>query len=142
MDAIDLAGRRIPIVSVHDGEEGLLDNIGSIVGARQLSLAVRRFSKCGTPDQIYEYQGGAKAEINLAGLMLRRLQVIGSTLRALSEEQKAGIVTGFLRTFGESLHSGAVRPIVDTIFPLAEAAQAHRLMQASTHFGKIILEVG
>ena len=86
--------------------------------------------------------GGAKGEINLAGLMLRRLQVIGSTLRALSEEQKAGVVNGFLQTFGESLHSGAVRPIVDTVFPLAEAAEAHRLMQASSHFGKIILEVG
>ncbi len=86
--------------------------------------------------------GGAKVEINLAGLMLRRLQLIGSTLRALSEEQKAGVVNGFLQTFGESLRSGAVRPIVDTVFPLAEAAEAHRLMKASTHFGKIILEVG
>lgn len=86
--------------------------------------------------------GGAKTEINLSGLMLRRLRVIGSTLRALSEEQKAGVVRGFEQTFGESLRSGIVRPIVDTVFPLAEAADAHRLMKASTHFGKIILEVG
>ena len=85
--------------------------------------------------------GGAKAEIDLAGLMLRRLRVIGSTLRALSEERKTGVVNGFLETFGESLRSGLVRPIVDTVFPLAEAAEAHRLMKASTHFGKIILEV-
>lgn len=86
--------------------------------------------------------GGAKSEINLAALLLRRLQVIGSTLRGLKEEQKASVVTGFLQTFGESLRSGAVRPIVDSVFPLAEAAEAHRLMKASTHFGKIILEVG
>lgn len=86
--------------------------------------------------------GGAKAEINLAGLMLRRLHVVGSTLRALSETQKAGIVQGFLQTFGEELRAGAVRPIVDSVFPLADAADAHRLMKASTHFGKIILEVG
>jgi len=85
--------------------------------------------------------GGAKAEIDLAGLMLRRLRVIGSTLRALSEERKTGVVNGFLETFGASLRSGLVRPIVDTVFPLAEAAEAHRLMKASTHFGKIILEV-
>ena len=56
-EVIDLAGRRTPIVSIHDGEEGLLDNIGSLVGARQISLCVRRFSKCGTPAQIFEYHG-------------------------------------------------------------------------------------
>jgi putative PIG3 family NAD(P)H quinone oxidoreductase len=86
--------------------------------------------------------GGAKAEINLAALLLRRLQVIGSTLRALPDEQKAGIVAGFWQTFGDSLASGEVRPIVDSVFPLADAPEAHRLMKASTHFGKIVLEVG
>ncbi len=57
MDTVDLAGRRVPVVSVHDGEEGLLDNIGSIVGVRQVSLGVRKFSKCGTPEQIFQYHG-------------------------------------------------------------------------------------
>lgn len=52
-----LAGRRIPIVSVHDGEAGLLDNLGSIVGTRHESLAVRKHSKCGRPDEIYAYHG-------------------------------------------------------------------------------------
>lgn len=85
--------------------------------------------------------GGAKAELNLAALLLRRLQVIGSTLRALPEDQKAGIVRGFLQTFGAALSSGEIRPIVDSVFPLAEAPEAHRVMKASTHFGKIILEV-
>jgi pyruvate dehydrogenase E1 component len=57
LDAVDLAGRRIPIVSVHDGEEGLLDNLGSIVGVRQVSIAVRKFSKSGTPADVYGYHG-------------------------------------------------------------------------------------
>ena len=56
-DAVDLAGRRIPIVSVHDGEAGLLDNLGSVVGTRQTALAVRKFSKSGTPAQVYGYHG-------------------------------------------------------------------------------------
>ena len=56
-EVVDLAGRRVPVVSVHDGEEGLLDNIGSIAGVKQISLAVRRFSKSGTPDQVYRYHG-------------------------------------------------------------------------------------
>lgn len=54
-EVITLAGRRIPIVSVHDGEAGLLDNIGSIVGVKQISLAVRKHSRCGRPSDIYSY---------------------------------------------------------------------------------------
>jgi len=56
-ELITLAGRRVPVLSVHDGEAGLLDNIGSVLGVRQETLAVRRFSKCGRPDQVYGYQG-------------------------------------------------------------------------------------
>ncbi len=54
-DLITVAGKRIPVVSVADGEEGLLDNIGSIVGVRQEALAVRKHSKCGRPSEIYKY---------------------------------------------------------------------------------------
>jgi len=54
-DLVMASGRRIPIVSVHDGEAGLLDNLGSIVGVRQESCAVRKHSKCGRPSEIYHY---------------------------------------------------------------------------------------
>jgi pyruvate dehydrogenase E1 component len=54
---VTVSGRRIPIVSVHDGEAGLLDNLGSIVGTRHESLAVRHHSKCGRPNEIYAYHG-------------------------------------------------------------------------------------
>ena len=54
-DIRTLAGRRIPIVSVHDGEIGLLDNIGSIVGVRQETLAIRKHSKCGRPSDVFRY---------------------------------------------------------------------------------------
>lgn len=53
---VSLAGRRVPIVAVCDGEAGLLDNIGSIVGVKQVTLAVRKFSKCGRPDEVFGYQ--------------------------------------------------------------------------------------
>jgi pyruvate dehydrogenase E1 component len=53
---LSLAGRRVPIVAVCDGEAGLLDNIGSVVGVKQITLAVRKFSKCGRPDEVYAYQ--------------------------------------------------------------------------------------
>lgn len=54
-EVITLSGRRVPVVSVHDGEPGLLDNIGSIIGTRHISLAVRKHSKCGRPEDVYKY---------------------------------------------------------------------------------------
>jgi pyruvate dehydrogenase E1 component len=57
VEFVTVSGRRIPIVSVHDGEAGLLDNLGSIVGTRHESLAVRHHSKCGRPNEIYAYHG-------------------------------------------------------------------------------------
>ncbi len=86
--------------------------------------------------------GGARAEIGLGQLLGRRLQVIGSTLRALSEDTKAGIVEGFRSAFGAALESGSVGPVVDRVLPLGQAGEAHRVMKSSAHFGKIILEVG
>lgn len=119
------------------GVDVVLDSIGAPYLERNLaSLALEgRLLLIGL-------MGGARAEIGLAALMLKRLQVIGSTLRALSEETKAGIVAGLLRDFGPDLASGAVRPVVDRVLPLGEAGEAHRVMKSSAHFGKIVLAVG
>ena len=66
-----VSGRRIPAVSVHDGEPGLLDNIGSIIGVRHESCAVRRHSKCGRPNEIYAYHEiDADAVMNACGKVL------------------------------------------------------------------------
>ena len=68
---ISVAGRRVPIVALCDGEAGLVDNIGSVVGVKQRTLAVRRFSKCGRPDQVFGYQSIDKdAVIQAAGQVL------------------------------------------------------------------------
>ncbi len=73
-DMMTVAGRRVPMVSVHDGEPGLLDNIGSVVGVRHESLAVRKHSKCGRPSEIYAYHHiDAAAVVEAAG------QVLGET---------------------------------------------------------------
>src|SRR5439155_1255719 len=66
---------------------------------------------------------------------------VGSTLRSRSNEDKAAIVEGFRARFGTALARGALRPVVDRVLPLEQAAEAHRLMQASEHFGKIVLRV-
>ncbi len=85
--------------------------------------------------------GGAKADLNLAMLLLRRLRVIGSTLRARSVADKAEIVSRFLERFGSALAAGRIKPVIDRILPLERAAEAHRVVQSSVHFGKVVLRV-
>jgi putative PIG3 family NAD(P)H quinone oxidoreductase len=85
--------------------------------------------------------GGAKAELNLALLLARRLQLIGSTLRARPAAEKAALVRGFAARFGSHLADGRLRPVVDRVLPLDAAGDAHRAMKASEHFGKIVLRV-
>jgi putative PIG3 family NAD(P)H quinone oxidoreductase len=85
--------------------------------------------------------GGAKSEINLGVLLAKRLPLIGSTLRARPVEEKAEIVRGFVSRFGDALESGKLGPVVDRVLPLAEAQQAHDLLQASEHFGKVVLRI-
>lgn len=84
---------------------------------------------------------GARAEIDLAAVLRRHLHIVGSTLRTRSVEDKAKIVAAFLRRFGQALESGVVRPTIDCVLPIAQVADAHRRMQASAHFGKIVLRV-
>ncbi|MEM9801470.1 MAG: pyruvate dehydrogenase [Planctomycetota bacterium] len=93
-----LAGRRVPIVAVCDGEAGLLDNIGSIVGVRQETLAVRKFSKCGRPSEVFAYQHiDADSIVEACGKALSEtaledLRVSASTLQRLAGQRTgAGI---------------------------------------------------
>jgi len=85
--------------------------------------------------------GGAKAELNLAMLLMKRLSIIGSTLRTRPVAEKAEIVRGFRARFGEALERGRLRPIVDRVMPLAEAQAAHDRVESSAHFGKVVLVV-
>ena len=83
--------------------------------------------------------GGPKAEINVGVIMQRRLTFTGSTLRARPIAEKA-IIAGAVRDHVWPLfESGAVKPIIHATFPLRDAAAAHRLMESSTHIGKIVL---
>ena len=85
--------------------------------------------------------GGAKGEIGLGLLLARRLHAIGSTLRSRSATEKAEIVAGFRARFGEALERGRIAPVVDRTLPLAQAPEAHRVMKAGEHFGKVVLRV-
>jgi putative PIG3 family NAD(P)H quinone oxidoreductase len=85
--------------------------------------------------------GGAKAEINLALLLVKRLQLIGSTLRTRPVAEKAAIVRSFVARFGEDLARGAIAPVVDAVLPIERAQEAHDRVEQSVHFGKVVLSV-
>ena len=82
---------------------------------------------------------GARAEIDLSAVLRRHLKIFGSTLRMRPAAEKAEIVAAFVKQFGGALDAGRLRPPIHKAIPAAEAATAHRMMQASEHFGKIIL---
>ena len=85
--------------------------------------------------------GGAKAEINMAALMVRRVTLTGSTLRPRSDAFKALLAREIAENVWPLVAEGALRPVMDKVFPLAEAGAAHARMEAGEHIGKIVLEV-
>lgn len=85
--------------------------------------------------------GGARAEIMMNKIMVKRLTLTGSTLRPRTVAQKAIVAEGVKRHVWPLLAAKRVRPIIHATFPLAQAAEAHRLMESSNHIGKIMLTV-
>jgi putative PIG3 family NAD(P)H quinone oxidoreductase len=118
------------------GVDVVLDSIGAPYLAQHLSCL-----RVGGRLVLIGLMGGAKAELNLGIVLVKRLSIIGSTLRARPVAEKAEIVRGFCARFGAALERGALRPIVDRVLPLAEAQAAHDLLESSAHFGKVVLRV-
>ena len=94
-DVVTLSGRRVPMVSVHDGEAGLLDNIGSVLGVRHESLAVRKHSRCGRPSEVYAYHHIDAASVIeacgkvLAETALETIRVSPKVIAEIASEQPA-----------------------------------------------------
>lgn len=86
--------------------------------------------------------GGMQAEINMAQVMSRRLTLTGSTLRARPDAFKAALRGEILRVVWPMVEQGKLRPVMDQIFPLAQASAAHARMEAGDHIGKIVLKTG
>ena len=120
-------GRGVDIVLDMVGGDYLPRNMDCLVeDGRHVSIAV---------------QGGAKAEINIARLMQRRLVLTGSTLRPRSVTFKSLVAEELRRVVWPFVEAGELKPVIDSVFPLADAAGAHRRMDAGDHVGKIVLEV-
>ena len=86
-------------------------------------------------------QRGAMAEVPIFEIMRRRLTLTGSTLRPRNIEFKTMVADEIARTVWPYAEGGRLRPVIDAIFPLAEAAAAHARMESGEHVGKIVLSV-
>ena len=86
------------------------------------------------------FLAGAKTQINLQPMMLKRLTITGSTLRARPVAFKAAIAARLVDKVWPLIEAGTVKPVIAATFPLAEAAKAHSLMESSSHIGKIVLQ--
>ena len=116
------------------GVDVILDHIGGMylkknmkalaVGGRLLSIGV---------------MGGTKAEINLALLMVKRQQILGSVLRSRPVEEKGELITKFNQAVLPHLSKRQIVPLIYDTYPIEEVAEAHRAMEARTHFGKLVL---
>ena len=85
--------------------------------------------------------GGREASLDLARLMVKRQAIIGSVLRSRSVDEKGEIIARFSEAVLPELASGAIAPIIDRIWPLERAADAHRCLESREHVGKIVLRV-
>lgn len=118
------------------GVDLVLDIVGGDYIARNLdALAIE-----GRLVQI-AFLKSAKAELDFSVMMRKRLWITGSTLRPRTPAQKGVIAQQLRQRVWPLLESRTVRPIIHQVFPLAQAAEAHRLMEAGTHIGKIVIDV-
>jgi putative PIG3 family NAD(P)H quinone oxidoreductase len=114
------------------------DVILDIIGAAYLSRNVSALATGGRL-VVIGLQGGGTGELDLAQLLRKRATVHASTLRSRPLAEKAAIVSRVHAEVWPLISAGQIRPVIETTLPLAEAAQAHRLMEASGHVGKILL---
>jgi putative PIG3 family NAD(P)H quinone oxidoreductase len=127
------------VVRERTGGQGvnvILDVIGAPYWEKNVaSLAVKgRMVIVGT-------MGGGKHEVNLGALLAKRLSLYGTALRSRTNVEKMLLTTQFRQHVLPLFVSGALRPVVDRVFPLAQAGDAHRYMETNANFGKIVLKV-
>jgi NADPH2:quinone reductase len=134
-NASDFVAAIMPMTNGH-GVDVILDMVGAPYFSRNVDLLALE----GRLLQIAVLHG-AKAEINLVRLLRQRLTITGSTLRSRSVEEKGAIAAAVEKAVWPLVEAGKIRPVIYATFPLAQAAEAHRLMESGSHIGKIVLTV-
>lgn len=118
-----------------------VDVVLDIVGGDYLAQNIAVLAVDGRLVEIGLMGGTAKATVDLGKVLMRRLTITGSTLRARGREEKGAIAAALRREIWPLLEDGRVKPAVYRTFPLVDASSAHRLMETSEHVGKIVLTV-
>lgn len=127
---------RVRTASDGHGADVILDNIGAKYLERNIDLLAVNGRLV-----VIGLQGGRSAEINLGAILAKRCALIATTLRARPAQEKATIVAAVREHVWPLIEAGRVGPVVHSTYPLAQAADAHREMESSTHIGKILLTV-
>ena len=126
----------VEVVRGLGGADVVLDNMGAAYLSRNVAaLAV------GGRLVVIGLQGGVKGELDLGVLLGKRAAVHATSLRARPAAEKAAIVAAVRARVWPWVEAGAVRPVIDTVLPLERAADAHRVLEASRHVGKVLLQV-
>jgi putative PIG3 family NAD(P)H quinone oxidoreductase len=116
------------------------DVVLDIIGAAYLSRNIDVLAP-GGHIVVIGMQGGRKAEVDLAALMAKRATVTGTTLRARPTEQKTAIVRAVRDDVWPLFEDGELRPVIDRKLPVTDVAEAHRIVTASDHIGKVLLTI-
>jgi putative PIG3 family NAD(P)H quinone oxidoreductase len=118
------------------GADLILDNMGAAYLARNVdALAVNGRL------EVIGMQGGRVGELNVGLLMAKRATIHSSSLRARPVPEKAEIVAAVGASLWPAIEAGEIRPVVDRVLPIEQAAEAHRLVEAGEHIGKVVLAV-
>jgi putative PIG3 family NAD(P)H quinone oxidoreductase len=120
-------GEGFNVILDHVGAAYLADNL------RSLKLEGRLV--------IIGLMGGDQAEISLGAMVTKRLRIIGSTLRSRTIAEKAAVMDALKEYVWPRIERGEIKPVIDTVFPMDQADEAHQLLGSNKTFGKVVLEV-
>ncbi|MDX6268074.1 MAG: hypothetical protein QOD70_2814 [Frankiales bacterium] len=139
--ALELGATRAVLYREQDFvDAGPFDVILDNMGAKYLERNVAALDTNGRL-VVIGMQGGVNGELNLGTLMAKRAAVHATSLRARPKEEKAAIVGAVLAAVWPAVEAGELRPVIDRVLPLEEVAEAHRVVEASGHVGKVVLQV-
>lgn len=124
------------VVKDGGGADIVLDMVGGDYVQKNISAAKVNGRICNIA-----YLNGSKVELDLIYLMVKRLVLTGTTLRARPVEEKADIRSAVEKQFWSKVETGAIKPVIDAVYPLADAEAAQAAMGDGGHIGKILLEV-
>lgn len=141
LDVACLAGSQDFVALTRDVTGGAgADAVIDLVGGAQLSRSLEALRERGCL-VLVGLTGGRTAEVDLGLVLRRRLRLEGTVLRARSPAEKAAAVAAFAGDVLPLIATGAIRPVVDRVFPFDAVVEAHRAMEANDTFGKLVVEV-